>query len=190
MSGQQEAIDLTVVLKAGSLPASVEYLEERTVGASLGADSIRQGVRSSLLGLALVVVAMLVYYRKAGINAVLALFLNLLILLAMLSYFGFVLTLPGIAGIVLTIGMAVDANVLIFERIREEAGGRQGRRGRAERGIREGVSHDYRHEPYDHHRGRVPVLVREGAGTRLRRDAGHRPDSEPFHIGVRVPHDF
>ena len=120
LSGQQEAIDLTVVLKAGSLPASVEYLEERTVGASLGADSIRQGVRSSLLGLALVVVAMLVYYRKAGINAVLALFLNLLILLAMLSYFGFVLTLPGIAGIVLTIGMAVDANVLIFERIREE----------------------------------------------------------------------
>jgi preprotein translocase subunit SecD len=120
LSGQQEAIDLTIVLKAGSLPASVEPLEERTVGASLGADSIRQGVRSSLLGLALVVVVMLVYYRKAGINAVLALFLNLLILLAMLSYFGFVLTLPGIAGIVLTIGMAVDANVLIFERIREE----------------------------------------------------------------------
>jgi len=120
LSGQQEAIDLAVVLKAGSLPASVEYLEERTVGASLGADSIRQGVRSSLLGLALVVVSMLVYYRKAGVNAVLALFLNLLILLAVLSYFGFVLTLPGIAGIILTIGMAVDANVLIFERIREE----------------------------------------------------------------------
>lgn len=120
LSGQQEAQDLGLVLRAGSLPASVEYLEERTVGASLGADSIRQGVRSSLLGLALVIVAMLIYYRKAGINAVLALLLNLLILLAMLSYFGFTLTLPGIAGIILTIGMAVDANVLIFERIREE----------------------------------------------------------------------
>ena len=120
LSGQQEAQDLGLVLRAGALPASVEYLEERTVGASLGADSIRQGVRSSLLGLALVIVAMLIYYRKAGINAVLALLLNLLILLAMLSYFGFTLTLPGIAGIILTIGMAVDANVLIFERIREE----------------------------------------------------------------------
>ena len=120
LSGEQEAKDLTLVLRAGSLPASVEYLEERTVGASLGADSIRQGVRSAALGLVLVIVLMLVYYRKAGINAVLALLLNLLILLAMLSYFGFVLTLPGIAGIILTIGMAVDANVLIFERIREE----------------------------------------------------------------------
>ena len=120
LSGQQEAQDLGLVLRAGSLPASVEYLEERTVGASLGKDSIQQGVRSSLLGLALIVLCMLVYYRAAGINAVLALFLNLLILLAMLSYFGFTLTLPGIAGIILTIGMAVDANVLIFERVREE----------------------------------------------------------------------
>ena len=120
LSGQQEAQDLGLVLRAGSLPASMEYLEERTVGASLGADSIQQGVRSSLLGLALVVFSLLVYYRAAGINAVLALFLNLIILLAMLSYFGFTLTLPGIAGIILTIGMAVDANVLIFERVREE----------------------------------------------------------------------
>jgi preprotein translocase subunit SecD len=120
LSGQQEAIDLTVVLKAGALPASVEVLEERTVGASLGADSIRQGVRSAVLGLLLIVIVMLVYYRKAGINAVAALLLNLLILLAVLGYFGFVLTLPGIAGIILLIGMAVDANVLIFERIREE----------------------------------------------------------------------
>ena len=120
LSGQQEAQDLALVLRAGSLPASVEYLEERTVGASLGADSIRQGVRSALLGLSLIVLSMLFYYRRAGINAVLALLLNLLILLAMLSYFSFTLTLPGIAGIILTIGMAVDANVLIFERIREE----------------------------------------------------------------------
>lgn len=118
--GPEEARDLALVLRAGALPAGVEFLEERTVGASLGADSIRQGVQSSLLGLALIIVCMLVYYRKAGINAVLALILNLLILLAVLSYVGFTLTLPGIAGIILTIGMAVDANVLIFERIREE----------------------------------------------------------------------
>ncbi len=120
LTGQQEAMDLALVLRAGSLPASVEYLEERTVGASLGADSIRQGVQSALLGMALVVLLMLVYYRKSGVNAVVALCLNLIILMAVLSYFGFTLTLPGIAGIILTIGMAVDANVLIFERVREE----------------------------------------------------------------------
>ena len=120
LSGEQEASDLALVLRAGALPASVIPLEERTVGASLGADSIQQGIRSSLLGLAMVILVMVVYYRKAGINALVALILNLLILLAVLCYFHFTLTLPGIAGIVLTIGMAVDANVLIFERIREE----------------------------------------------------------------------
>ena len=111
---------MALVLRAGALPASVVYLEERTVGASLGADSIRQGVRSAIVGVCIIVVVMLAYYRLAGINANLALFFNLLILLAVLSAFGFTLTLPGIAGIILTIGMAVDANVLIFERIREE----------------------------------------------------------------------
>ena len=120
ISDQTESLDLALVLRAGALPASVVYLEERTVGASLGADSIRQGVRSAIWGVAIIVVVMLAYYRLAGINANLALFLNLLILLAVLSMFGFTLTLPGIAGIILTIGMAVDANVLIFERIREE----------------------------------------------------------------------
>ncbi len=120
ISDQTEALDLALVLRAGALPASVEYLEERTVGASLGADSIRQGVRSALVGVAIIVAAMLLYYRLAGINANVALFFNLLILLAVLSAFGSTLTLPGIAGIILTIGMAVDANVLIFERIREE----------------------------------------------------------------------
>ncbi len=120
IDGQTEALDLALVLRAGALPASVVYLEERTVGASLGADSIRQGVRSALVGVAIIVLVMLVYYRLAGINANVALFFNLLILLAVLSAFGFTLTLPGIAGIILTIGMAVDANVLIFERIREE----------------------------------------------------------------------
>lgn len=120
ISDQTESLDLALVLRAGALPASVVYLEERTVGASLGADSIRQGVRSAIWGVAIIVVVMLAYYRLAGINANLALFFNLLILLAVLSMFGFTLTLPGIAGIILTIGMAVDANVLIFERIREE----------------------------------------------------------------------
>jgi preprotein translocase subunit SecD len=120
LSGEPEASDLALVLRTGSLPASVVPLEERTVGASLGADSIRQGVTSSLYGLAIVAILMLVYYKAAGINANVALLLNLIILIACLSYFGFALTLPGIAGIVLTIGMAVDANVLIFERIREE----------------------------------------------------------------------
>ena len=118
--GQQEAADLSLVLKAGSLPASLQYLEERSVGPSLGADSIRQGLLSGVAGLIAVILVMLVYYKKAGINASLALILNAVILIAALAYFGAVLTLPGIAGIVLLIGMAVDSNVLIFERIREE----------------------------------------------------------------------
>ncbi len=119
-ASQQEANDLALVLRAGSLPASVIYLEERTVGPSLGADSIRQGLMSGLVGLVAVVLVMLVYYRMAGINATVALILNAIILVAILAFAGATLTLPGIAGIVLTIGMAVDSNVLIFERIREE----------------------------------------------------------------------
>ncbi len=123
LGSQQEASDLALVLRAGSLPASVLPLEEQTVGASLGADSIRQGIISGFAGLAAVVVFMLVYYKGAGVNAVLALVLNVIILLAALGYFGATLTLPGIAGVILTIGMAVDSNVLIFERIREELRG-------------------------------------------------------------------
>ena len=117
---QEEATDLGLNLRAGSLPASVVYQEERSVGPSLGADSIQEGFRAGIAGLLAVVAAMLIYYRKAGINATLALLLNAIILIAALSYFNATLTLPGIAGIVLTIGMAVDSNVLIFERIREE----------------------------------------------------------------------
>jgi preprotein translocase subunit SecD len=116
----EEASDLALNLRAGSLPASVEYLEERTVGPSLGADSIKAGVISGIAGVIAVVFVMLIYYKKSGINATLALILNAVILIAALSYFGAVLTLPGIAGVILTIGMAVDSNVLIFERIREE----------------------------------------------------------------------
>jgi preprotein translocase subunit SecD len=118
--GQEEAKDLALVLRAGALPASIKYLEERTVGPSLGADSIRQGFQASVIGLIAVMIFMLVYYRLAGVNAVLALILNLMILLAALAYFQAVLTLPGIAGVILTIGIGVDSNVLIFERIREE----------------------------------------------------------------------
>jgi len=117
---QQEAADLALVLTSGSLPAGVVYLEERTVGPSLGADSIRDGLLAGAVGVGAVVLVMLVYYKRAGINAVLALVLNAIILVAVLAYLGAVLTLPGIAGIILTIGMAVDSNVLIFERIREE----------------------------------------------------------------------
>jgi preprotein translocase subunit SecD len=119
-ANQQDASDLALVLRAGSLPASLVYLEERTVGPSLGADSIRQGILAGIVGVAAVVFVMLVYYRRSGINATLALILNAVILIAALSYFEAVLTLPGIAGVILTIGMAVDSNVLIFERIREE----------------------------------------------------------------------
>jgi preprotein translocase subunit SecD len=118
--GQDSAHDLALVLRAGALPASIKYLEERTVGPSLGADSIRHGVQASVLSLIVVMLFMLVYYRLSGANAVVALLLNLLILLAALAYFGAVLTLPGIAGVILTIGMGVDSNVLVFERIREE----------------------------------------------------------------------
>lgn len=117
---QQEAADLALNLTAGSLPARVAFEEERTVGPSLGADSIREGFIAGAVGLIAVVFSMLVYYRGAGVNATLALFLNAVILIAALSYFDATLTLPGIAGIILTIGMAVDSNVLIFERVREE----------------------------------------------------------------------
>ena len=115
-----EARDLAIVLRAGALPAPVRILEERTVGPSLGADSIRQGVLSVLASAAAVVLFMIAYYRVSGLIANIALVLNVLILLAAMAAFHATLTLPGIAGIVLTIGMAVDANILIFERIREE----------------------------------------------------------------------
>ena len=129
---QQEASDLALILRSGALPASLNYLEERTVGPTLGADSIRAGVIASVAGLTAVALFMLGYYRLSGINAVVAVALNLLIMLACMAYVGAVLTLPGIAGFILTIGMGVDSNVLIFERIKEELG--------AARGVRAAVS--------------------------------------------------
>ena len=128
---QQEAADLSLVLRSGALPASLTYLEERTVGPTLGADSIRAGVAASLAGLIAVALFMLVYYRLAGINAIVAVAMNLLMLMGFMAYVGAVLTLPGIAGLILTIGIGVDSNVLIFERIKEEL--------RAEKSVRAAV---------------------------------------------------
>jgi preprotein translocase subunit SecD len=116
----QTAATLALELRSGALPASISYLAEDTVGPSLGADSIRSGVMACIVGFLAVISFMLIYYRGAGINADVALILNLVILIAALAYFGAVLTLPGIAGVILTVGMGVDSNVLIFERIREE----------------------------------------------------------------------
>jgi preprotein translocase subunit SecD len=117
---QQQANDLSLMLRTGALPASISYLETRTVGPTLGAASIHQGIVAAVAGMLAVMIFMLVYYRGAGINADLALVLNLVILLGFMGFTGSVLTLPGIAGVILTIGMGVDSNVLIFERIREE----------------------------------------------------------------------
>ena len=115
-----DANDLALKLRSGSLPASIRYLEERTIGPSLGADSIKKGLKAMLIGLLLVIFFMVFYYKLSGVNAVIALLLNIVIIMGALAYFRATLTLPGIAGIILTIGMSVDANVLIFERIRED----------------------------------------------------------------------
>jgi len=117
---KESAEDLAFTLRSGALPAGIVYLEERTIGSSLGADSIRQGITASIAGLLFIMAFMIFYYRLSGVNAIIALLLNLLFLLTALALFKATLTLPGIAGIILTIGMAVDSNVLIFERIREE----------------------------------------------------------------------
>mgnify|MGYP001612559185 CR=1 FL=1 len=117
---QQEAADLSLVLRSGALPASLDYLEQREIGPSLGRDSIVSGVTASLAGLIFVAIFMLVYYKAAGFNAIVSILMNLVILLGFMAYLGAAMTLPGIAGFILTIGMGVDSNVLIFERIREE----------------------------------------------------------------------
>ena len=134
---KSEVDNLSLMLRTGALPASLDYIETRTVGPSLGAASIRQGVVAALAGMAAVMLFMLVYYRGSGINADLALILNLIILLGFMGYSGAVLTLPGIAGVILTIGMGVDSNVLIFERIREEL--RSGKTAAA--AVKEGFAH-------------------------------------------------
>ena len=121
-----EVQNLSLMLRSGALPASLTYLEERTVGPTLGADSVRAGVYASVAGLALVALFMLAYYKLSGINAIVSVGLNLVILLGFMAYIGATMTLPGIAGFILTIGMGVDSNVLIFERIKEELAGGKG----------------------------------------------------------------
>jgi preprotein translocase subunit SecD len=117
---RDEVNDLSLILKSGALPAKLTYLQEQTIGPTLGADSIRSGVTASVVGLLLIVAFMLVYYKLSGVNAIIALIFNLIILLGLMAYIGAVMTLPGIAGFVLTMGIGVDSNVLIFERIKEE----------------------------------------------------------------------
>jgi preprotein translocase subunit SecD len=122
----EEVADLSLTLRSGALPASLSNLEERVIGPTLGADSIRSGVMASVVGLALVVAFMLFYYKLSGVNAIIALMMNLIILLGLMAYIGATMTLPGIAGFVLTMGIGVDSNVLIFERIKEELVGQRG----------------------------------------------------------------
>src|SRR5580765_7594937 len=128
----EEVQNLSLILRSGALPAEMTYLEERVIGPTLGADSIRAGVMASLVGLTLVIVFMLIYYKLSGVNAVVALIFNLVILLGLMAYVGAVMTLPGLAGFVLTMGIGVDSNVLIFERIKEEI--------EAQRGIRASIN--------------------------------------------------
>ena len=186
MGGQQDASDTALVLRAGSLPASLVYLQESTVGPSLGADSIRQGFIAGIVGIGAVVLVMLLYYKRAGINATLALILNALILIAALAYFGAVLTLPGIAG--------CDPD--------DRYGGRQqradlraySRRVAARQGgrccDRDRIRQSFRHDPrYARHHGGVlfvPVLVRNRSGEGVCRDAGDRLDRQRVHGGVCV----
>jgi preprotein translocase subunit SecD len=129
---QEEVQNLSLILRSGALPATLNYLSEQTIGPTLGADSIRSGVTASVVGLLLVVSFMLVYYKLSGVNAVVALVFNLIILLGLMAYIGAVMTLPGIAGFVLTMGIGVDSNVLIFERIKEEL--------EAQRGVRASIN--------------------------------------------------
>jgi preprotein translocase subunit SecD len=129
---QEEAQNLALILRSGALPATLTYLEERTIGPSLGADSIRSGVMASVVGLVLISSFLLIYYKLSGVNAMIALIFNLVILLGLMAYVGAVMTLPGIAGFVLTMGIGVDSNVLIFERIKEEL--------ETQRGVRSAVN--------------------------------------------------
>jgi preprotein translocase subunit SecD len=129
---QEEAQDLALILRSGALPATLTYLQEQTIGPTLGADSIRSGVLASVAGLLLISIFMLIYYKLSGVNAIVALIFNLVILLGLMAYVGAVMTLPGIAGFVLTMGMGVDSNVLIFERIKEEL--------EAQRGVRAAIN--------------------------------------------------
>ena len=186
----EEARDIAIVLRAGALPAPLQIIEERTVDPSLGADSIRSAKIAGLLGVIGVVAFMIFYYRGSGLVADIALVLNVVLILAALAAFGATLTLPGIAGLILTIGMAVDANVLVFERVREELAHRQDRSSRSRHGLRPRPGDDSRLPDHDAHRRRRPVPVRHGAHQGVR---GRPLDRHPLldlHGGIRDAHDL
>ena len=161
-----------MLLRAGALPAPLNVVEERSVGAELGADSIRAGAIASVVAAVLVVGLMLVYYGIFGVIADVALVLNVVLILGIMSLLGATLTLPGIAGIVLTIGQAVDSNVLIYERIREEVRSRANAAVGDQYRLRRGDAHHRRRQPDLADRGLGPVPVRLRPGQGVRRDAG------------------
>ena len=182
----QAANDLAILLRAGALPAPLTIIEERTVGPGLGQDSIEKGELAAYVGSIMVIVFMLVTYRLFGVFANIAVAINVAMIFGVLSLLNATLTLPGIAGIVLTVGIAVDSNVLIYERIREEVrAGRTADRGHRRR-LQPGARHHPRFEHHDLHRRRGAVLHRHRPGARLRRDARHR---HPHHAVHRLHHD-
>ena len=178
-----------MILRSGALPASISYLEERTVGPSLGADSIRSGVRAAVIGMVAVLIFMLIYYRGAGINADVALIFNLIILLGFLGWstiagVNVALTLPGIAGVILTVGMGVDSNVLIFERIREELrNGKTPPVGSRSR-IQSRLDHDRRYARHDNRLGGDSLHLRHRSGERICHHADLWFAGEPVHGSV------
>lgn len=187
---EQEAKDLSLLLRTGALPASLTYLQETTIGPSLGIDSIHAGVMASVIGMSAVLIFMLIYYKGAGINADLALILNLVILLGFMGFTHSVLTLPGIAGVILTVGMGVDSNVLIFERIREEL--RAGKTPAA--AVDQGFGHAWRTILDTHVTTVVSAAILfifwYGPGARICGDAGVWFDCEPVYSGVCVASDL
>ena len=185
---REEMIEQVINLNSGALPADLDYVEERMVGASLGAASIRAGVLASLGGLGLVLLFMLSYYRLAGVNALISVVLNLLILLAIMAYIPVTLTLPGIAGLILTIGMGVDSNVLIFERLKEELATAQGPRS----AVNAAFTRVWLTIIDTHVTSLIAAAflfpVRHHSDSRLCDHPGDRAPDQRLHRGVRVAH--
>ncbi len=187
----EEVDDIVLVLRSGALPAPMKYIEERTIGPSLGADSIRKGLTACAVGgCCWSLLFMLVYYKAAGINSILALLLNMVILMGIMAYFHATLSLPGIAGIILSIGMAVDANVLIFERIREELRlGKVAQVGHRRRFQKSLLDH-LRLQPDHGHLRCFPLPVRHRPDQGLRRHPDHRHRGQHVHRHLRLAGDF
>ena len=186
----KEAKDLAIVLRAGALPAQLDFLEQRVVGPSLGQDSIKKGAMASLIGALAVFIFVGVYYRVSGLIAVFSLILNVLFVLAMLVGLEATLTLPGIAGIALTVGIAVDSNVVIYERIREELarGQTSERRGRGR--IPKSVPHHHGRQRDQRGRGDRSADLRNGPDQGFRRDAADRYRDDAVYRRVRLQSDF